>query len=388
MPSVFPTKATRAQTHAHNVSLALRAIYDLGPISRADIARLTSLTRTSVGKLVDELEDEGLVQDVGRGPSTGGKAPTLVGLIEDARHIVTLDLSGPTFVGALVNLRGAIQVRTTRELRDGDVGVALELVTELIDELLEGKHRPILGLAVGTPGIVDRDGTIHWPLNLSLEDLQLGEILRTRYELPTIVANDSWAAAIATYLFRRDGRPANLVAITAGRGIGAGLVLNGELFDGDGRGAGEIGHVVVDPDGAACHCGRSGCLETIASEPAVLAAAAFAGVKVETLAELGALARRGDPAAQAVIERAGKALGNEIAHLIGVLDARHIVVHGSLTALGDPWLDAIRDEVASRSLGSSANQTRLIDGGLGEDLTLLGAAAMLLTRELGLIAHR
>ena len=83
-PSEFPTKATRAQTHAHNVSLALRAIYDLGPISRADIARLTALTRTTVGKLVDELEHEGLAQDVGRGPSTGGKAPTLVGLIEDA----------------------------------------------------------------------------------------------------------------------------------------------------------------------------------------------------------------------------------------------------------------------------------------------------------------
>ena len=218
------------------------------------------------------------------------------------------------------------------------------------------KHRPILGLAVGTPGIVDRDGTIHWPLNLSLEDLQLGEILRTRYELPTIVANDSWAAAIATYLFRRDGRPANLVAITAGRGIGAGLVLNGELFDGDGRGAGEIGHVVVDPDGAACHCGRSGCLETIASEPAVLAAAAFAGVKVETLAELGALATRGRPCCPGRHRARRQGIGQrDRAPDRRARRPRQIVVHGSLTALGEPWLDAIRDEVASRSLGSSGH---------------------------------
>jgi predicted NBD/HSP70 family sugar kinase len=388
LPGVFPSKATRGQTHEHNVSLVLRAVYDLGPISRADIARLTGLTRTSVGKLIAELETQGLTRDVGRGPSTGGKAPTLVALIDDARHIVTLDLRESTFSAALVDLRGTIQLRATRELRGGNVEAALGLVTDVIDELLGADHQPILGIAVGTPGIVDRDGTIHWPLNLSLADLPLGEILRARYGLPTTIANDSWAAAIATYLFRRDGRPANLVAINVGRGIGAGLVLHGELFDGDGRGAGEIGHVVVDPAGAACHCGQKGCLETIASGQAILDAAAAAGIRVNGLAELASIAGAGNRAAMAVIERAGRALGNEIAHLVAALDTREIVVHGPVTALGEPWLRAIRDEVTSRSLGPVVRETRLIDGGAGEDLTLLGAAAMLLTSELGLIVHR
>ena len=366
----------------------MRAVYDLGPISRAEISRLTGLTRTSVGDLVSELQDEGLAQDVGRGPSTGGKAPTLVALIDDARQIVTLDLGERTFSAALVNLRGVIRHRATRHLEGGDVNTAVRLVTDLIDEILDGVHQPILGISVGTPGIVDADGTIRWALNLSLGDLRLGDVLRARYDLPAIVANDSWAAALATYLFRRDGRPSNLVVINVGRGIGAGLVLNGELFAGDLRGAGEIGHIVVDPDGADCHCGRRGCLETVASAPAILRAAADAGVGATNLAVLGAFARRGDPAALAVVQHAAKALGNAIAHLLGVLDVREIVLHGSVTALGEPWLGAVRDEVTRVSLGPLPRETRLIDGGLGEDLTLLGAAAMLLTRELGLTVHR
>jgi len=389
----FPGKATHAQTRAHNASLVLRALYDLGPISRAEIARLTGLTRTSVGELVAELETEGLAEDIGRGPSTGGKAPTLVALIDDARHVVTLDLGERTFTAALLNLRGTIRHRATRDLQGADGDAALALVTDLIDEIQAGDHSPILGIGVGTPGIVGEDGTIRWAVNLSWADLPLGKILQTRYQLPTIVANDSRAAAIATYLFGGEDRPSNLVAIKVGRGIGAGLVLNGELFAGDGDGAGEIGHIVVEPDGAECHCGRFGCLETVASAPAILRAAEGAGLGAGgpgglTLTDLAAAARAGDGTALAVVHAAGRALGTAIANLIGILDVREIVVHGSVTALGEPWLDAIRDEATRRSLGPLSRETRLIDGGTGDDLTLLGAAAMLLTRELGLTVHR
>ena len=384
----FPTKATHAQTRAHNAGLVLRAVYDLGPISRAEIARLTGLTRTSVGELVGELEQDGLAREVGRGPSTGGKQPTLVSLVDDARNVVTLDLGERTFTAAILDLRGEVRERISRDLdgRDGDA--ALTLVHDLIDEILARPHQPILGIGVGAPGIVDGDGTIRWAVNLSWTDLPLGTILAARYGLPTIVANDSRAAALATYLFDGDHRPDNLVAIKVGRGIGAGLVLDGELFRGDGDGAGEIGHIVVEPDGAECHCGRFGCLETVASAPAILRAAEAAGLDVETLPGLAALAADGDETALAVTRAAGRALGTAVANLIGILDVRDIVVHGRVTALGEPWLAAIRDEATRRSLGPLARETRIIDGGVGEDLTLLGACALLLTRELGLTVHR
>ena len=112
----FPTKATHAKTRAHNAGLVLRAVYDLGPISRAEIARLTGLTRTSVGELVADLEREGLARDVGRGPSTGGKQPTLVSLIDDAREVVTLDLGERAFTAALLDLRGEVRERVSRDL--------------------------------------------------------------------------------------------------------------------------------------------------------------------------------------------------------------------------------------------------------------------------------
>ena len=266
----FPAKATHAQTRAHNAALVLRALYDLGPISRADIARLTGLTRTSVGELVSDLERDGLAIDVGRGPSTGGKQPTLVALNANARTIITLDLGERTFTAALANLRGELAARTTRDLdgRDGDQ--AVDVVHELIDEVRAAATTPILGIGVGTPGIVDQAGTIRWAVSLDWQDLPLARILQERHGLPTVVANDSRAAAFATYLFKGDVRPANLVVIKVGRGIGAGLVLRDQLFGGDGEAAGEIGHVVVDPDGDACHCGRFGCLETVASAPAVI----------------------------------------------------------------------------------------------------------------------
>ncbi len=386
--TLFPSKATHAQTRAHNASLVLRAIYDLGPISRADIARLTGLTRTSVGELVADLEADGLARDAGKAPSRGGKAPTLVELVEDSRQVVTLDLGERTFSAALVDLRGRIVRRATLDRRGADGPAALDLAYGLVDQILAGPHAPVLGIGVGTPGIVAEDGTIRWAVDLAWRDLPLAAYLRDRYDMPAVVVNDSRAAALGTYLFSGDDRPENLIAIKVGRGIGAGLILRGELFGGDDDGAGEIGHIVIDPDGARCHCGRFGCLETVASATALLRGAEEAGVPATTIAELAAAAAGGDDVALGLIRASGRAIGTAIATIIGTLDVHAIVLHGSVTAAGDPWFSAVRDETTRRSLGPLVRDTRLVDGGTGEDLTLEGACALVLTSELGLTVHR
>jgi N-acetylglucosamine repressor len=384
----FPAKATHAQTRAHNAALVLRALYDLGPISRADIARLTGLTRTSVGELVNDLEREGLATDVGLGPSTGGKQPTLVALDADARTIIAVDLSERTFTAALANLRGELTVRRRRDLDGRDGGDAVDLVHELIEDVRAEATSPILGIGVGTPGIVDHDGTVRWAVGLDWQDLPLAQILEERHGLPTVVANDSRAAAFATYLFDGDDRPHNLVAIKVGRGIGAGLILRDQLFGGDGDGAGEIGHVVVDPDGIECHCGRFGCLETVGSAPAILREAAAAGIEVTNIEALARATADGDDRVLPVVRAAGRAIGSAIANLTGTLDVRQISILGTVTALGEPWFEAIRDEARRRALGPLAREVRILDGGTGDDVVLLGACALLLTRELGLTVHR
>lgn len=399
----LPTKATHRQTRVHNERLVLRTLYDLGPISRAEVARLTGLTRTTVSGVVASLLDDGVVREVGRGPSTGGKAPVLVEVDDDARLVVGLDLGERTFAGAIVNMRG--EIRRTLEIpvegRDGDD--AVELVYRLIDDLLAGTAAPVLGIGIGTPGLVDsRTGTIRWAVNLAWRDLPLGSLVEARHGVPTNVANDSQAAALAEYTYGGEARVPNLVTIRVGRGIGAGLVLRGALFQGDGFGAGEIGHTVVAPDGALCRCGRHGCLETVAGSSGIEALAAtrarlrpdssLAATLAErgaiTLDDVGAALAAGDALAAEVVATAGRALGRAVASLIGVLNVERIVLLGPVTELGEPWLAAVRDEARSRSLGLLADRTELVVGERTSDVVLLGASALLVARELGLSLAR
>jgi N-acetylglucosamine repressor len=153
--TVLPEKATHRQTRTFNQQLVLRALYDQSPLSRADLARLTGLTRTSVGDLVRMLIADGLIEEVGRGKSSGGKSPILLRVAPDGRHLIGLDLGEAQFSGAVVNLRGEIlrSVQLPAEGRTGDGTV--ELVVRLVDTLCAGDTAPLLGIGVGAPGIID-----------------------------------------------------------------------------------------------------------------------------------------------------------------------------------------------------------------------------------------
>jgi predicted NBD/HSP70 family sugar kinase len=397
----FPTKATHQQTRAYNAALVLRALYEFGPISRAEVARLSGLTRTTVGDVVAELLGDGFAREIGRGPSTGGKAPILLELVDDARLVIGLDLGEFVFRGAVVDLRGRVQATSEREVGGLDGTHALEVVYEIVDELTRGRRETLLGIGVGTPGIVDATtGTIRWAVNLDWQDLPLGALLRERYDVPVEVANDSRAAALAIQLFS-GRRPTNLVAIKVGRGIGAGVVLGGELFHGDGFGAGEIGHTVVEVDGAQCRCGQFGCLETVASSRAIAelatkaareAPGSFLADRLATapnggelrLDDVRAALEAGDEPSRRIVVGAGRALGQVVAAMIGFLDIERIVLHGSVSALGDPWLAAVREEASRRSLGLLSRNVSIELAPASEDLVVMGASALLLTAELGL----
>jgi N-acetylglucosamine repressor len=375
-------KATHQETRAHNSRLVLSTIYDRGPISRADVARLTGLTRTTVSDVVGELIRDGLAREIGRGPSTGGKAPILLEVTDDARHLVGLDLGEKAFRGAIVDLRGEVVSAIEVPVDDRDGDVAIDRVFRLVDRLLATTDRPILGIGIGTAGLIDTTvGTVLQAVNLDWRDVPLGALLRARTGLPVYVANDSQATALAEHVFGGP-RTSNLIVVKVGEGIGAGLVLGGRLFQGDGFGAGEIGHMTVCPGGTLCRCGRLGCLETVASSRAIVAS--LAGTGIANLDEAVAALRAGDERVRAVVEAAGRELGLAVAWLVGTLNVERVLLVGSVAEFGEPWLAAVRETMQSSALALITQDTTVEIGRLHDDAVVLGASALLMTRELGL----
>jgi glucokinase-like ROK family protein len=394
-------KATREQTRVHNSRLVLTTIYDRGQISRADIARETGLTPTTVSDVVTDLMEKRLVEEVGYGPSVGGKPPILLSVADDSHHAIGIDLASGEFCGAVVNLRGEIRHQVSLSLSDRDGDAALALVYDLVDDLIAATTSPLLGIGIGTPGLMDPlNGVVRRAVNLDWQDLPLRSLLEERYHVPVYVANDSQVAALAEYTFGGGPGVENLVVIKVGHGIGAGIVLNGRIFHGETFGAGEIGHVTVVENGQPCRCGNLGCLETVASAWAIVAKAKslansdpnsllhrFAASADEiTLEAVGEALDAGDEAVRQMILEVGRYLGIATANLVAVLSARRIVVAGSVACLGSFLLDAIHQEMIKRSLSVIAREAEIGLSNIGSDIVILGASALVLNRELGLFA--
>lgn len=387
-------KATHRQTRRTNEQLILRTIYEDGPLSRADVARATGLTRTTVSDLVERLLAEGLVVEAGTGPSTGGKAPILLRVPSDARQLIGVDVDRDRISGVVADLRGGVRVREARDLTGRDGPQALEELESLALCLRDAADRPLVGVGVGAPGLIDMaTGTVRWAVGLDWHDEPVGPRLAAATGLPAVVVNDSQAAAMAEWAFGHHDTTGAMVVIKVGEGIGAGIVLGGRLYVGDESGAGEIGHTRVSDDGVACRCGSSGCLETVASQRAVLARArrvaatgtdwALTGTAVGHESLLTAF-REEDPVARAIVLESAPPLGRIVGAMISTLGARDVVLVGPMADFGEPWLARVRAEAQRSALPQLVARSTIHLGRTGGDVVELGAAAMLMTSELGL----
>jgi predicted NBD/HSP70 family sugar kinase len=268
-------------------------------------------------------------------------------------------------------------------------------VFDLLDDLRARAGAPVMGIGIASPGLIDaQGGIVRRAVNLGWQDLPLRERLAGRYADPIHLANDSHATALAELFFGRPAPSSNLIVVKIGRGIGAGIVINGDLYYGDGHGAGEIGHVVVESDGEICTCGNTGCLETVAAIPAILRRAAriadgsrgsrLDGRPAITWSDLVEAYDAGDAAVGELVQEIGRYLGVAIANLVGCFNIHNIVLSGRITAFGDPLLAAIAEEMHRRVLPSMAVETALRYAEMENDIGILGGAAMLLKHELGI----
>ena len=275
-----------------------------------------------------------------------------------------------------------------------------EQVYQLTDALSAEVNRPLLGIGIGSPGLMDaRTGIVRRAVNLEWEDLPLRDLMQSRYNVPVYLANDSHAAALGEYTFGPDRGVKNMIVVKAGRGISAGIVLDGRLHYGDSSGAGEIGHVRVVDNGKLCLCGHTGCLETIASSRALIEkalkifstdpqSALHKYTKTEdainTDLVLRAFIDRDARIAQ-IVEEIGHYLGVAVANLIGVLNIQTIIIAGSLARFGQPLIDVISEEMRKGAMSVLADETKVHVSKLGQDIVMIGAASLLLSNELGVV---
>jgi len=363
------TKVLPEHARGHNRSLVLQTLYRAGQQSRADIARETGLTRVTISDLVAELMLESLVVETGqREDARPGKPATLLDLNRSAFQIIGIDLSGyTTFRGALLDLDGQILERAERPLSGSTGADATAKVIALTDELVAKATLPILGIGVGSPGVVDLAGVVLSAPNLgwSGEPLQLA--LGERFGLAVIVANDANAAALAEHSF--GDADSDMMLVKVGHGVGAGLLLDGRPLFGSRFAAGEIGHVVVGTDGGAeCVCGKHGCLETWLAVPRLEAA----------------LASAASPAsADTILREAGQRLGIALAPVVGALNLAEVVLSGPTDLLDGVLATATIETLRARTMAEFHGDLTLRMTTLGEDIVMRGAAVMVLSGQLG-----
>jgi predicted NBD/HSP70 family sugar kinase len=380
-----PRTGSLESLRARNRLRVVDALRSRGSVSRADIARLTGLSRTTVSSLITDLQATGLVveREVAGAPAgaQGGRPPTLLALDSSAGAIVGIDFGHRHVRVAVGDLSSTVLAETAAELDIDDAAAegldtAAELVGRLLDEAgVDADH--VVAAGVGLPGPIDRDsGRVNSPKILpGWRDLDPAEEIRSRLDVPVHLENDANVGALGESAFGAGAGADVLVYVRLSDGIGAGLVLGGSLFRGARGIAGELGHVLVDPDGPICRCGNRGCLETAVAGSALVELLRRSHGPL-TLPHMIRLANEGDAGARRVIADAGRVVGRALADVCNVLNPDRIVVGGELGEAGDLLLDPLREAVGRFAIPAAAEDVEIVPGVLGARAEVLGALAL------------
>lgn len=369
----MPSRGVRHDSmRARNLAVVLDAIHRTGPHTRAALAEMTGLTKTTVSSLVADLLEAGAVTESGavRGGERGrpGVAVSLSG-----HRVATLglEINIDYLAACVVDLTRTVRLRGTRpaDNRNSNPADILQRLRDLVKETTaeaEESGLRIIGAALAVPGTVE-GGVLRSAPHLGWRDVRVADLI----DLPFAIDNEANLAALGELWF--GSRASDFLYVSGEIGIGAGLVVGGTVFRGTFGLAGELGHVVVVPDGPACRCGGRGCLEVYAGQDALLGPLDSVAALVERL-------ESGDRRAVEACARAGHALGVALTSAVHLLDPGRIVLGGIFAPLF-PWLEG----PVAEGLGARLGQMRgtppaLVVSGIGADAAVLGAAGLIIQR--------
>ena len=393
-PARALTVADQRAVRRHNLAAVLRLIAEEGPRSRARIADVTGLNRSTVSSLVSDLVDRGLLRDAAEPESPGavGRPAVLVELDGDGVVGLGLEVNVDYLAVCAVDLAGLVRFRAFRrsENRGVPADQTLDGLVALVREALAALDAAGLrsvGATVGLPGLVDiARGELFVAPNLGWEHVPVAQVVAERLDRPSLrvrVDNEGNLGALAEQWEGSCRDVADFVYVSGDIGVGAGIVLGGELFRGASGFSGEFGHLTVDPEGRRCRCGSQGCLETVIGQEALLR---MSGVDPSTAAtttdpaapvrQLAARAQDGDEVVLEVLQRAGTWLGLALADVANLMNPATVVLGGFLAPLG-PWLRGpVQEQIERRVLSSTWSPVSVRVSELGPEAAVRGGAAL------------
>jgi glucokinase-like ROK family protein len=377
-----------------NRSLVINEIRMNGPISRTDISKNLNLGLSTVTNIVEELENQNLVHEVGEADSTGGRKPILLEFNYNYGYIIGIKIEENNLIFALTNLKSEIIEKRVVPFKKGtNSNTVLNMVVENIEKLITKipYNKNLMGIGVAVSGLVDQQkGKLIYSGMLNWSNVEIGNILENKFNVPVYIDNDVNAYTLAELWYGHGRELNNFIVVTYGSGIGSGIVINKKLYTGDFGGAGEIGHMVLVAEGRKCECGQRGCLEAYASENFIVDyirdnIKMYSESKIDLTEDLSIekvyeYAKEGDMLAIDVLRLSAKYLGYGLLSVINLLNPSTIILAGEGMIAKDIILPVINDIVKNNFFKMHEKKVQIKVSELGDEGWVIGASTLAISK--------
>lgn len=380
----------------YQMNKVINFIREQGPISRVELSKRLGIPQPTVTRIIERIIQEELIIEDGLGHSSGGRRPVLLRINHSCFYSIGIEIGRSDVRIAITDLGGNLITNQTKETNNkGSIKDIILYIKENIDKMLvaeEIDRSKLLGVGIGIPGPINEseEGLMSIPNFYDVNNIPLRSMLQEAFPIPVTLDVNANVAALAEKWFGTGVRCNNFVYVMADAGIGSGIIVNGELYRGSHRESGFIGHSTIDMFGEKCHCGNTGCLETLVSTTKMIknVEKQLEGNQVEkqlffdsknhlTFEDIVLSIKKGSTITEKVVEEAGQFLGVGVANIISFFDPEMIIMGGRLCQLGDLFINSLRRQVQSRVAGSSGKVTPIVVSDFNNGV-VLGAAALVI----------
>ncbi len=367
-----------------------------GPLSRADIARSLNITKATSSRIMRDLEDKNLISKIGMGSVDYGRKPVLYKFNSDSHVVIGVEIKHESCLAVVTNLKAKPIYQLSRSLPDTEIETFLEVFDQIYDECQREFSDQVVGIGIGIPGIYDYEANrVILAEDLGWVDVNLAEMIHARTHKTVYIVNRANAAALGEKWYGSGKDCKDIVYIGIGSGIGAGIVLNGELYWGANGSAGEVGHMTISPGGPLCKCGKRGCLEALASTIAIqervkalirttknTSIEAIIGHPADqlTTADIVKAANVQDKLVVEILEGVGEYIGLGAAYMINALNPQRVIIGGFASQAPSFFLEAIKRSAQAHAFSIPWQAVEIVKSELGGEAAAIGAAALLLSK--------